>query len=44
MGFKAKVFELKHYIGWGVPDDYETFKYWEDFFHDMPFHLYKKKY
>lgn len=44
MGFKAKVFELKHYIGWGVPDDYETFNYWEDFFSDMPFHPYKKKY
>lgn len=34
-GFKAKVFEIDRYIGWGTPADYElyqkTFEYWKAF-------------
>lgn len=35
LGYKAKVFEVNRYIGWGTPKDYEeyqaTFKYWRGF-------------
>ena len=36
LGYKAKVFEINRYIGWGTPADYElyqkTFEYWNGFF------------
>jgi dTDP-glucose pyrophosphorylase len=32
MGFTAKVFEMKHYICWGTPNDYKTFTYWHDYY------------
>ncbi len=35
LGFKAKVFEIDHYVCWGTPNDYKTFNYWESFYHDM---------
>lgn len=35
LGYTAKVFEIKRYIGWGTPYDYElyqqTFEYWKKF-------------
>lgn len=35
LGYKAKVFEIDRYIGWGTPKDYEeyqaTFEYWRGF-------------
>ena len=35
MGYRAKVFEIERYIGWGTPKDYEdymkTIQYWERF-------------
>lgn len=35
LGYKAKVFEIKRYLGWGTPEDYEeyqhTFEYWKGF-------------
>lgn len=35
MGYKAKVFEIDRYIGWGTPRDYEeyqnTYEYWRGF-------------
>ncbi|MDE6981501.1 MAG: nucleotidyltransferase [Lachnospiraceae bacterium] len=35
LGYKAKVFEIDRYIGWGTPKDYEeyqsTFEYWRNF-------------
>lgn len=38
LGYKAKVFEIDRYIGWGTPKDYEeymeTLRYWERFVHD----------
>ncbi len=38
MGYKAKVFEIDRYIGWGTPKDYEdymnTIRYWERFIQD----------
>lgn len=36
LGYKAKVFEVERYIGWGTPEDYElyqrTFEYWRGFY------------
>lgn len=35
LGYRAKVFEVDRYIGWGTPADYEayqkTFSYWKEF-------------
>lgn len=35
MGYKAKVFEIDKYVGWGTPKDYEnymsTIAYWKEF-------------
>jgi dTDP-glucose pyrophosphorylase len=31
LGYRAKVFEIEHYVCWGTPNDYMTFNYWEAF-------------
>jgi bifunctional N-acetylglucosamine-1-phosphate-uridyltransferase/glucosamine-1-phosphate-acetyltransferase GlmU-like protein len=43
MGLKVKVFEVKNYICWGTPDDYETYIYWQKFFDKCSWHNYKIK-
>ncbi len=40
MNLKVKVFEIDDYICWGIPDDYETFIYWQSFFHKVDWHPY----
>ncbi len=40
LGYKIKVFEVDDYICWGTPDDYETFVYWQSFFHKVDWHPY----
>ena len=42
IGLKVKVFEVKNYICWGTPDDYETYIYWRNFFDKCEWHNYKK--
>jgi NDP-sugar pyrophosphorylase family protein len=42
-GLNVKVFEVDNYICWGTPDDYETYKYWQDFFHKCDWHPYHKE-
>ena len=37
----ARVFEADHYIGWGTPDDLQTFEYWQSFFHKCAWHRYR---
>lgn len=36
LGYDARVFDIKRYIGWGTPRDYEnyenTIKYWKEFY------------
>lgn len=32
MGYRARVFEVDHYICWGTPNDYQTFQYWDDYY------------
>lgn len=41
MGLSVKVFEIDHYIGWGTPDDYKSYKYWQSFFHKAAWHPYR---
>lgn len=40
-GLKVKVFQVKNYICWGTPDDYETYLYWQKFFDKCWWHSYK---
>lgn len=40
MGLNVKVFEIDHYICWGTPNDYKTYKYWQSFFHKAKWHPY----
>lgn len=40
LGLNVKVFEVNDYICWGTPDDYETFIYWQSFFHKASWHPY----
>ena len=39
-GLKVKVFQVKNYICWGTPDDYETYNYWLKFFNKCWWHPY----
>ncbi len=41
LDFKVAVFEVDAYIGWGTPNDYETFKYWQSYFHKTTSHPYR---
>lgn len=41
LGLKTKVFEIDHYVCWGTPNDYETFVYWQSFFHKCSWHPYR---
>jgi len=40
LGLNVRVFEVDDYICWGTPDDYETFVYWQSFFHKVNWHPY----
>jgi len=40
LGLNVKVFEIEDYIGWGTPEDYETFVYWQSFFNKVSWHPY----
>lgn len=40
MGLNVKAFEVDDYICWGTPDDYETYRYWQSFFHKVEWHPY----
>ena len=40
LGLKVKVLEVEDYICWGTPSDYETFVYWQSFFHKCNWHPY----
>jgi len=41
LGHKVKNFTIDHYICWGIPEEYETYKYWRSFFHKTIWHPYK---
>lgn len=40
MGLNVKVLETSDYICWGTPNDYQTFVYWQSFFHKCFWHPY----
>jgi len=42
-GLNVKVFEVENYICWGTPNDYKTYKYWQEFFHKCSWHPYHKE-
>jgi dTDP-glucose pyrophosphorylase len=39
-GLSVKVLEVDDYLCWGTPDDYQTFIYWQSFFHKISRHSY----
>ena len=41
LGYRCRVFEIGHYLGWGTPDDLATFEYWQSCFHKWPSHPYR---
>ena len=43
IGKVCKIFEIENYICWGTPDDYETYRYWQEFFHKCNWHSYHKE-
>lgn len=40
LNLNIKYLEVDDYIGWGTPNDYETFVYWQSFFHKVSWHPY----
>ena len=40
-GLNVKAFEVTHYLCWGTPPDYQTFTYWQSFFHKCWWHPYR---
>ena len=40
LGYNVKFFQVDHYICWGTPNDYKTFKYWQSYFHKSKSHAY----
>ena len=40
LGLRVKIFEVDKYVCWGTPSDYETFLYWQSFFHKVSWHPY----
>lgn len=40
LDLNVKVFEISSYICWGTPNDYETYVYWQSYFHKSPDHPY----
>lgn len=41
MGLNCRLFEIEHYLGWGTPNDYRTFEYWQSCFHKWAHHPYR---
>jgi len=41
LGYQVATFEIDYYVGWGTPNDYETFNYWQSYFHKAADHPYQ---
>jgi NDP-sugar pyrophosphorylase family protein len=39
-GLNVKVLEVDEYLCWGTPEDYQTYLYWQSFFHKCDYHPY----
>ncbi|ACA86280.1 NTP transferase domain-containing protein [Shewanella woodyi] len=40
IGMNVYIFDVDHYLGWGVPDDLNIFSYWQSCFHKWNTHHY----
>ncbi len=41
LGLRCALFEVDHYLGWGTPEEWQTFEYWQSCFHLWPSHPYR---
>jgi NDP-sugar pyrophosphorylase family protein len=41
LGLDCRLLEVDHYLGWGTPDEWRTFAYWQSCFHQWPQHAYR---
>lgn len=41
LGLRVLHFEVDAYHGWGTPDELDTWRYWQGFFHRWPHHPYR---
>jgi hypothetical protein len=41
LGLDCRLLEVEHYLGWGTPDEWRTFAYWQSCFHKWPQHPYR---
>jgi NDP-sugar pyrophosphorylase family protein len=41
LGYRCSVLEIDRYIGWGTPNELNTFKYWQSCFHKWDSHPYR---
>lgn len=41
-GRRAAVFGVRHFLGWGTPDELRTYEYWQEFFDSRADHPYKR--
>lgn len=39
--YQVKIIPVEHFICWGTPNDYNTYNYWQSFFHKSDSHPYK---
>ncbi len=39
-GLRVRLFEVNGYMGWGTPNDLNTYNYWQSCFHKWPSHSY----
>lgn len=40
-GLSVHLLNVRHYIGWGTPDELRSFEYWQSCFHKMTRHCYR---
>ena len=40
LGLNVRIFLVDHYLCWGTPNDFNTFKYWQSCFHKWSSHPY----
>lgn len=41
LGLDVRIFDVAHYYGWGTPDDWRTYNYWQAYFHTWWGHPYR---
>ena len=41
LGLRCRIFDIQHYLCWGTPEEYETYRYWQSCFHKWDSHPYR---